>query len=123
MRVGAPVPADRRHPLKPRQALRAARPDAQGVRRGELEGRVRRRKTDMATTKQSRTQSDSYFALVRRFPLTVLRDDDHLASAVALADELTDLDRRDAGQEDYLNALSVFIERYEDKHAAVPHVT
>lgn len=74
-----------------------------------------------ATTKPKRRRKlpDSYFALVREFPLTSIEDEAHLDEAVAVMDRLL---RRplDRGEEKYLDALSDLIEVYEDEHHALP---
>jgi HTH-type transcriptional regulator/antitoxin HigA len=68
-------------------------------------------------------QPDTYFELVRRFPLTVIADDKHLDRAVALIDELLDRLRRDAGEQAYLDALTTLVESYETDHVPMPDVS
>jgi HTH-type transcriptional regulator/antitoxin HigA len=65
----------------------------------------------MATT-IARTLPDSYFALVKRFPLTRINDDAHLAQAQEFLDNLLSQEL-DEGGDAYLDALSDFIENYE----------
>src|SRR5439155_5028374 len=67
----------------------------------------------------ARRPPDTYFRLVRRFPLTVIADDKHLDRAVALIDELLDRPRRDAGEQAYLDALTTLVESYEAEHVPI----
>jgi len=62
---------------------------------------------------------DSYFDLVRRFPLMGIRDDDHLDQAVEVIHNLLRQDRDD-GEEAYLEALSILVESYEKEHDPTP---
>jgi HTH-type transcriptional regulator / antitoxin HigA len=62
---------------------------------------------------------DSYFKLVRRFPLTHIRNRRHLGQALELVDELLQ-QRLDRGAHEYLDALSDLIASFEDEHAAIP---
>lgn len=54
----------------------------------------------------------SYWALVKAFPLTKIRDDAHLHQALQVLDGLMSR-RRDHGEEVYLDALAVLVEAYE----------
>jgi HTH-type transcriptional regulator/antitoxin HigA len=58
---------------------------------------------------------DSYFALVQEFPITVIRDDVHLASAQEMLDKLTAKQALDDGEEQYLEVLTELVELYEEK--------
>ncbi|MCI0380055.1 MAG: helix-turn-helix domain-containing protein [Gemmataceae bacterium] len=58
---------------------------------------------------------DSYFAMVKEFPLTSIRDDVHLSAAQKRIDELLKEDLDD-GAETYLDALTDLVETYEDEH-------
>jgi HTH-type transcriptional regulator/antitoxin HigA len=62
---------------------------------------------------------DSYFKLVRRFPLTHIRNRRHLGQALQLVDELLQ-QRLDRGAQEYLDALSDLVASFEDEHAAIP---
>ncbi|HVS72165.1 MAG TPA: transcriptional regulator [Phycisphaerae bacterium] len=64
---------------------------------------------------------DSYLQLVQQFPLVAIRDDAHLAAAVRVAKKLGIRDEvtLDAGESDYLDALCVLIEAYEQSHHAI----
>ena len=61
----------------------------------------------------------TYLNLVIEFPLVPIRDDDHLAKASAVLDQLLqeDLDR---GQQDYLEVLTDLVEKYEEEHVPIP---
>ena len=62
---------------------------------------------------------DTYFALVKQFPLTHLRDDDHLDAAQEVIDRL--LTRNlDEGEQDYLDVLTDLVESYENTHVEIP---
>jgi HTH-type transcriptional regulator/antitoxin HigA len=65
--------------------------------------------------------SDTYFELVRAFPLTHIRDEVHLAEAQAVIDRLLRQDL-DAGGQEYLDVLTDLVEDYEDEHVEVPEV-
>jgi HTH-type transcriptional regulator / antitoxin HigA len=73
----------------------------------------------MAVATANRTLPDSYFDLVKRFPLTHIRDDDHLASAHEEIDRLLREDL-DEGARAYLDVLTDLVEAYEDKHHPIP---
>ena len=72
----------------------------------------------MATT-VARTLPDSYFKLVRKFPLTRIQDDEHLAEAQTFLDNLLSQEL-DGGGDAYLDALSDFIENYENENEPAP---
>ncbi|HEX4589652.1 MAG TPA: helix-turn-helix domain-containing protein [Gemmataceae bacterium] len=76
----------------------------------------------MAVRTRTRKPPDTYFRLVRRFPLTVIADDAHLERAILLIDELLDLPARDGGEQAYLDALTTLVESYEAEHVAMPCV-
>jgi HTH-type transcriptional regulator/antitoxin HigA len=61
---------------------------------------------------------NSYFKLVKRFPLIHIQDDAHLDAAQEVIDELLqqDLDR---GAQAYLDVLTDMVETYEDKHVPI----
>ena len=62
---------------------------------------------------------DTYFALVKQFPLAHLRDDDHLDAAQEMIDRLLTRDL-DEGEQDYLDVLTDLVESYEDAHIEIP---
>src|SRR5262245_10975075 len=61
----------------------------------------------------------TYFALVRRFPLIHIRDDDHLSEAQEVIDRLLEGDL-DEGSQEYLDVLTGLVESYEDRHVPIP---
>lgn len=73
----------------------------------------------MVVKNQPSAMPDSYFELVKRFPLTHIRSLRHLGQAIALVDELLQK-RLDRGAQEYLDALSDLIATYEDEHARIP---
>ena len=62
-----------------------------------------------------RALPDSYFDLVKEFPLVHIQDDNQLVRTQEFLDELLKRDL-DEGGEAYLNALSDLIEIYEETH-------
>src|SRR5262245_33184255 len=73
----------------------------------------------MAAKTAARTLPDSYFALVKRFPLTHIRDAGHLRAAQAVIDRLLGEDLDEGGGE-YLDALTDLVETYETAHVPIP---
>ncbi|MGO9915565.1 MAG: hypothetical protein ACLQIB_12780 [Isosphaeraceae bacterium] len=63
----------------------------------------------------ARILPDSYFDLVRKFPLTRIKDDEHLAQAQEFLHNLLRQDL-DEGADAYLDALSDFIENYDEEN-------
>jgi HTH-type transcriptional regulator / antitoxin HigA len=76
-------------------------------------------KTISRRSHTARTEPDTYLALVIEFPLIPIRDDDHLAEASAVLDQLLQQDL-DGGQRDYLEVLTDLVEKYEEKHVRIP---
>lgn len=66
---------------------------------------------------------EEYLALVRSFPLVSIRDDAHLAQALAVIDRLIEQLTRSAAEEAYLGALTDLVEIYEAAHVTVPPTT
>lgn len=66
------------------------------------------------------TVEAEYLALVRAFPLVSIRDDAHLAEALAVIDRLVEQPQRSAAEEVYLGALTDLVETYEETHVAIP---
>ena len=62
---------------------------------------------------------DTYFELVRQFPLTHIRDEEHLEAAQEQIDLLLEQDL-DEGAQEYLDALTDLVESYEDAHDPIP---
>jgi HTH-type transcriptional regulator/antitoxin HigA len=89
-----------------------------------------RKKTE---AKQVATQSTSrrkpgaaYFDLVNEFPLRLIETERELDQAIAILDELMDKNQRGErtkDEEEYMLALSVFVEEYEEKHYPMGHAT
>ncbi len=69
-----------------------------------------------------RRMPDTYFALVKRFPLVRIADDDHLADALRVVDGLV-TQELDAGGEAYLDTLSSLVATYEGEHHPIPDAT
>jgi HTH-type transcriptional regulator/antitoxin HigA len=59
---------------------------------------------------------DSYFALVRKYPLRVVQNQQDYDAASAMLDRLVLRDDLDEGEEQYLAALEVLITDYDEKH-------
>lgn len=76
----------------------------------------------MAVKTTSWVLSDTYFALVKQFPLTHLRDDDHLNAAQKMIDRLLQEDL-DEGARQYLEVLTDLVEDYEEKFVALANVS
>lgn len=62
--------------------------------------------------------SDRYFSLVKLFPLVPIKSEKHYDAAIAFLNRLAIRDERslDAGERDYLEALTRFVEDYEQQH-------
>lgn len=70
------------------------------------------------TTRRSTAIADSYLALVKRHPLTSIRNERELDAAQAMIDELLREHLDDGGQA-YLDALSDLVIVYEQEYHAV----
>jgi HTH-type transcriptional regulator/antitoxin HigA len=73
----------------------------------------------MAVKVARRKLPTTYFKLVERFPLTHIRDDDHLGTAQEMIDRLLQ-ESLDEGAQEYLDALTDLVESYEDRHHPIP---
>jgi HTH-type transcriptional regulator/antitoxin HigA len=62
---------------------------------------------------------DSYLDLVRAFPLSSIRSDEHLDHAQQVMDRLLAKGKLDDGEQTYLDAISDLVAVYEDKHHAI----
>lgn len=72
------------------------------------------------TTGRSNAMPDTYFALVKRHPLTSIRNEEALAAAQSVVDALL-RENLDDGELAYLDALSDLVIVYErENHAVVP---
>jgi HTH-type transcriptional regulator/antitoxin HigA len=83
-------------------------------------------------TARSRSQSraansggadPAYLALIRRLPLRPIRTEAELDAASAIIDELTGRDDLSSTESDYLDVLGDLVEKYEDEHVKLPHVS
>jgi len=73
----------------------------------------------MAGKTAARTLPDTYFELVKQFPLTHVRSDDHLGEAQEVIDRLLQ-ENLDRGAQEYLDALTDLVETYEEEHVPIP---
>ncbi|HJT75935.1 MAG TPA: helix-turn-helix domain-containing protein [Gemmataceae bacterium] len=73
----------------------------------------------MATRAPTPALPDSYFELVREFPLTHIRTEGQLDAAQARIDRLLGEDLDEGGQE-YLDALTDLVETFEEEHVPLP---
>ena len=73
----------------------------------------------MATHSPGRPMPDTYFKLVRTFPLTRIQDDQHLDEALQVIDQLL-RSQRDDGSQQYLEVLTDLVEAYEEEHIEIP---
>src|SRR5579859_2405874 len=73
----------------------------------------------MAVNPAARALPDSYFELVKRFPLRHIRDDLQLDAAQEMIDRLLQQDL-DKGAQEYLDALTDLVETYEDENHPIP---
>ena len=60
--------------------------------------------------------AEDYLRLVRRFPLRPLRNTKECDIAASILDELVLRDNLSKGESDYLDALSTFVEAYDEKY-------
>jgi len=60
--------------------------------------------------------AEDYLRLVRRFPLRPLRNIKEYDIAASILDELVLRNNLSKGESDYLDALSTFVEAYDDEH-------
>jgi HTH-type transcriptional regulator/antitoxin HigA len=73
----------------------------------------------MAIKTTKRSLPDTYFKLVRQYPLVHIRDDDHLLAAQEMMNRLLKEDP-DEGAQEYLDALTDLVETYENEHDPIP---
>ena len=73
----------------------------------------------MAVQTVTRRLPDTYFELVKQFPLTRIRDDEHLNEAQQVIDRLLE-ENLDEGAQEYLDVLTDLVETYEDAHESIP---
>jgi|GEM_PF-943729 len=65
----------------------------------------------------------AYLTLILRLPLRPIRTHAELDAATCVIDELTDRDDLTVGETDYLDVLGDLVEKYEDEHVDMPHVS
>lgn len=65
----------------------------------------------------------AYLKLIARLPLRPIRTDAELDAAAGVIDELTDRDDLSSAEADYLDVLGDLVEKYEDEHVEMPHVS
>jgi HTH-type transcriptional regulator/antitoxin HigA len=73
----------------------------------------------MAIKTAKRTLPDTYFELVKQFPLIHIREDDDLDTAQEMMNRLLEEDLDEGGQE-YLDALTDLVEICENEHEPIP---
>jgi HTH-type transcriptional regulator / antitoxin HigA len=73
----------------------------------------------MAIETAKRMLPNSYFELVKQFPLIHIREDDDLDSAQEMMNRLLKEDL-DEGAQEYLDALTDLVETYENEHEPIP---
>lgn len=71
----------------------------------------------MKTRRRSRL-ADTYLALIEQFPLRTIKNDVEHERATAIVSGMMGR-KLDAGSGDYLDALLVLVNKYEDEHHAV----
>lgn len=73
----------------------------------------------MATKPFNKSVGDAYLNRIKEFPLTSIRDDQHLLEARRVLNRLimTDLDE---GSQTYVDALTDLVERYEEENVPMP---
>ena len=73
----------------------------------------------MAVNTTARMMPDTYFKLVKQFPLIHLRDNSHLGEALKVIERLLEAEL-DEGAQNYLDVLTDLVEDYEEKHVPIP---
>lgn len=73
----------------------------------------------MGASSVSRSMPDSYFELIKKFPLVPIQDDDHLDEAVEVLEGLLAEDL-DAGGQAYLEVLTGLVAEYEEENVEIP---
>jgi HTH-type transcriptional regulator/antitoxin HigA len=81
----------------------------------QYNGRVR---TGKAVLVEGMKVQNSYFTLVKTFPLMHISDRAHLGTAQKVIDGLLEKDL-DSGEQAYLDALTDLVEVYEDEHEPI----
>ena len=76
-------------------------------------------KVIMAIKRLAKVGGDTYLDRIKEFPLTSIRDDEHLAEARKVLNRLVMADL-DKGSQNYLDALTDLVEKYEDEKVSMP---
>ena len=76
----------------------------------------------MAIKLVARRVSDTYFKLIKQFPLVHIRDEAHLDEALDVVSALLRKDR-DVGAQEYLDVLTDLVAGYEEEHVPMPDVS
>lgn len=72
----------------------------------------------MTTTTKTRHERDAYMALIQELPLKKIRNDREHTKAIAMVSRLMGRDLN-TGSADYLDALLILVNQYEDEHHAI----
>jgi len=81
-----------------------------------------KRSRKLATRSHKRNALDSYFELVKRFPLVPIRDETQFIEAEQMIHGLLQF-RLDKGGQDYLEVLTNLVEDYDARHYPVEDVS
>jgi HTH-type transcriptional regulator/antitoxin HigA len=74
-----------------------------------------------ARTRSVARTSDQYLDLVRKCPLRVIRSEEEYDHAIAILNRLSDRGKdRTPDETEYVVALAVFVEKYEEQHYTIP---
>ena len=76
----------------------------------------------MKTKYMTKRSKDSYLECLMVFPLISIKNDEHLAEASSIIDDLA-ATNMDQGKAEYFDALCDLIESYEDKHVEIEQST
>jgi HTH-type transcriptional regulator / antitoxin HigA len=93
------------------------------ARSSDMKLRPRKVRAPRGTTRTTPVilTGDRYLELIRENPLRVIRSEDEYDRAIATLDRLSDRGNgRTPDETEYLLALSVFVERYEEEHHPIP---
>jgi HTH-type transcriptional regulator / antitoxin HigA len=86
-----------------------------------MKTRPTRRKPGGKTTTIGIPTDNRYLELIRENPLRIIRSEAEYVRAIAMLDRLSDQGNgRTPDETEYLLALSVFVEKYEEEHHQIP---
>lgn len=77
----------------------------------------------LISRRKSENHLDTYFKLVKEFPLVSIKNEKQLALASRFLDHVLNSRELDSGEQEYLDALTDLIECYEEEHCKFPSVT